>query len=295
MKIGFSILSHKNPDSVFAELINQLSNYPNSEIVIHHDFTKASFDHAIIQKDHIELVEKHIPTEWSHVNNIEAILKTFESLYDKDCDWFITLSANCYPIKSQKQIIDFLQNSIFDGYIEGNSIYSDVFDFYTYFRKAFNTKLLFHIPFLRKNGVFYWKALRTKRKTSDIIFDKSFIPYHGSDWFMINRTSMTYILKHKDKIDDIVSFLRKVNRGDDLNVCPAEVVFQTLLYNQSKLKLSSNNYRYIDWTNPVNWHPKVLTQNDFERIKHSDALFARKVDSIHSKDLIEEINKQLLS
>ncbi|WP_299254849.1 beta-1,6-N-acetylglucosaminyltransferase [uncultured Cytophaga sp.] len=294
MKIGFSILSHKTPDIQFEALLNQLSTYPNYEIAIHHDFNQSDFNSKVIVNKNVYLIENYVQTKWSHVNNIRALMKTFTHLYQQNCEWFITLSANCYPIKSTKQITDFLEASQFDAYIECNNIHSDHFDFYKYFRQAFNTAYLFSIPFFRKNGTFYCKPIRKKRDPNKIVFNDNLIPYHGSDWFIINRKTMAYILSNKELIDTIVSFLDDVNKGADLNVCPPEVVFQTLIGNNETLKVNKNTYRYIDWTDSINWHPNILVLKDFDAIQQSEALFARKFDATLSMDLIHKINKSIL-
>ncbi|WP_291275036.1 beta-1,6-N-acetylglucosaminyltransferase [Flavobacterium sp.] len=295
MKIGFSILSHKEPDQVYIELVNQLAQYPDYSIAIHHDKSKSAFDATFFKEANIDIVKETVITHWSHVNNIEALLKTFELLYDKNCDWFVTLSANCFPIKRPAQLIDFLKNSTFDGYIECNNVNTDYFDFYQYFRKAFETRMLFQIPFFRKSGKFYWKPIRVKRKKYTNIFKDLYIPYHGSDWFMINRKAMKYILENKKDVKKITEFLRDVNQYPDLNVCPPEVVFQTLLANNKAMNLNNNNYRYIDWTNAVNWHPNNLKEKDYDVISHSEAFFARKFDASLSMSLLEKIKEHILN
>lgn len=294
MKIGFSILSHKKTDYAFTELLQQLEKYPNKEISIHHDFSQAEFDVKSIADSSAELVQNHIQTAWSHVNNIEAILRTFELLYAKGCTWFVTLSANCYPIKKHSAFIDFLQDSTYDGYMECNNINEDALEIYSYFRTAFNKKSIFSYPFFRRNGQFYMKPFRIARKAKESIFNEACIPYHGSDWFMINRESMEYILNNKTRIHQMVQFLREVNKDPMLNVCPPEVVFQTLLANNRMLTFQHNNYRYIDWQGVTDWHPNTLTISDFEAIKKSNAFFARKLDAIISKELIEKINFEIL-
>ena len=294
MKIGFSILSHKTPDKIYTALIDQLSRYPDHAIAIHHDRSKSAFDTSLFKEKTVNLVENIVETSWSHVNNIEALLRTFEILYDKKCDWYVTLSANCYPAKAPQQLIDFLTNADYDGYIECNDVTTDHFDFYKFFRKAFDTYVMFKIPFIKRNGTFYMKPIRIRRKVSDVPFTNSFIPFHGSDWFMINRKSMEYILNNRKRIQQLVDFFKKVNHSPDLNVCPPEVVFQTILANNKELKLNNNNYRFIDWTNAVNWHPNILTEKDFKDIQKTEAFFLRKVDEASSLELVKQINTSLL-
>lgn len=295
MKIGFSILSHQAPGPLLEQLLFQLNRFPQKYIAIHHDFHQADFDNSLFKGLSYELVKNYTQTYWSHTNNIRAILETFRILYSQNCDWYITLSANCYPIKSPAYILNFLENTDVDGFIECNNVLTDHFDFYKYFRKGFQTKYLFKIPFINKQGKLCQKAIRRPRRKDHILLNNTFIPYHGSDWFIINRLSIEYLLSNEDKISTLVNFLVDVNKGPDINVCPPEVVFQTILANNSKLKLSNSYYRFLDWKNSKNWHPNVLTMNHWENIKKSDALFARKLDSTLSKELIEAINTYLLN
>jgi hypothetical protein len=294
MRVGFSILSHQTPGPLFKSLISRLEEFPDKEIAIHHDFNQATFDQNIASSPNVELVKNYVRTYWSHTNNIAAIMETFRILYSKDCDWYITLSTNCYPVKSFQHIIAFLENTEFDGFIERNNVMTDYFDFYKYFRKGFQTRYFFEIPFISKKGNFYKRAIRIKRSKKDIIFDQSFIPYHGSDWFIINKKSIGYLLMNQSKINDLVNFLIDVNKGPDINVCPAEIVFQSILANASNFKFSNNYFRFIDWENSQDWHPNTISMRHWESIKESDALFARKFDWGQSKEVIDLINKEII-
>jgi hypothetical protein len=294
MKIGFSILSHEETGPMLVKLLNQLNTYPDKEIVIHHDFYQADFKKDLLKEISYELVKGFVRTYWSHTNNIQAILETFKSLYNKKCEWYITLSANCYPIKSSRDVIEFLKGTEKDGFIEHNNVLTDHFDFYRYFRKGFETKYLFQVPFISKKGKFKYRTLRKSRPVNARVLGTSYIPYHGSDWFMVNRDVMDYILSNEKRIKEIVAFLEDVNKGSDINVCPPEIVFQTLLANSNMFNLDKNNYRFINWTDSKNWHPNILTDADFNSMKASSALFARKFVWEHSKELIALIDREIL-
>jgi len=294
MKIGFSILSHKQPDFVFTSLLDELQKYPNKTISIHHDFEQTPLSKDCFMRENVLLTSSSYRTYWSHTNNIYAIWETFKQLYSENCDWYITLSANCFPIKQWSYISSFLSESNFDGYIECNNIFTDYFDFYQYFRKGFNTKYILKIPFISRKGKFYWRAIRCKREQNKIPFNQSFIPYHGSDWFMLNKKAMAYLMSEEKKIFEINNFLKEVNKGPDVNVCPPEVVFQTILKNNPRLTLNNENFRYINWEGSKEWHPNTLDLYHWDNIKASSALFARKFDEKRSSELIDKIKKDIL-
>jgi len=294
VKLGFSILSHQAPTLLFQRLLCQLDKFPDKEIAIHHDFNQTEFDKTLLQGTSYELVTDYVRTYWSHTNNIKAILETFKMLYSKDCDWYITLSTNCYPVKSVDYILHFMSTTKYDGFIERNNIWTDHFNFYQYFRKGFLTKYMFKVPFVTRQGKVYQKAIRKRRDKSEILFNDSFIPYHGSDWFAINKKAMKFILESEEKINKIVLFLADVNKGPDINVCPPEVVFQTILGNNKNLFLNNNYYRFTDWENAKDWHPNTLTIRHWNALQSSDALFARKFKWEESKDVIELIDSEIL-
>ena len=294
MKIGFSIMSHQTPDILFKKLLACLNEYPDKEVAIHHDFHQAGFDTNLLPDSSYELVTNYVRTYWSHTNNIKAILETFKILFSKNCDWFVTLSGACFPVKSSAYITNFLQNTTYDGFIERNNVWTDHFDFYQYFRKGFQTKYIFSVPFLNRKGTWKRKVIRMPRNKNEIVFTDTFIPYHGSDWFIINRKCMDYLLDNEPQIDKMVAFLADVNKGPDINVCPPEVVFQTVLGNNKSLKLDDNYYRFTNWEGAKNWHPNTLTQKHWNALQQSDALFARKFNWEQSKELIALIDKEIL-
>lgn len=70
------------------------------------------------------------------------------------------------------------------------------------------------------------------------------------------------------------------------SICAEEVFFQTVIMNspyREKVK-AEVTLRYVDWHSVQ--RPKILNASDFDKIKASNCLFCRKVDSSLSKDLI---------
>lgn len=294
MKLGFSILSHKKPDLIFKQLLLKLNCFSNKVIAIHHDFNQAPFNNELLINESIQVVKEYVRTYWSHTNNIKAIMDTFKLLYEANCDWYITLSANCYPIKPASYIQNFLSDTNYDGFVNMHSIWTDKLEYFKYFRKAFSTKYMFRVPYLNRDLGLKYRSFRISRAPEDVLFTETFIPYHGSDWFIINKKSMKYLLDNEKTINSMVAFFKKINSGPDLNVCPPEVIFQSILGN-SDLHLSNNYYRFIDWINSTNFHPNTLTLKHWKYIQNSDALFARKFDSQQSRELIDLINNEILN
>lgn len=77
------------------------------------------------------------------------------------------------------------------------------------------------------------------------------------------------------------------------STCGEEIYFQTLLANSPlKGKIVNNNLRYMDWRSvPV--PPKVLDEEDYEKIRKREYLFCRKLDSQKSKLLLDILMRRI--
>ena len=78
--------------------------------------------------------------------------------------------------------------------------------------------------------------------------------------------------------------------------CSEEFYFQTILKNSDfASKIAFSNLRYIDWEFKHNSSPAILDLNDFENLKNTNAVFARKFDSNLSGELMQKIEKSFNS
>ena len=72
-----------------------------------------------------------------------------------------------------------------------------------------------------------------------------------------------------------------------------EIYMQTILMNSPcNKRIVNNNLRYIDWmTQPA---PKVLSDEDYEKVVQSRTLFCRKIDSTISKGILDKLREKML-
>jgi hypothetical protein len=143
------------------------------------------------------------------------------------------------------------------------------------------------------------------------------VPYGGSQWWSLTDECVRYLLDFVDKRRDVVRFFRYVQ-------CPDEMFFQTILMNSPFAERAANfdryrrwseerksdpdalspmleemtfNLRYIDWTGPYGGergYPYVLDERDFDELKSSVCLFARKFDAQKSSRLLDRIDTEIL-
>jgi hypothetical protein len=241
----------------------------------------------------VMVLKESVKTAWCHVNNIYALLNTFKVLIEKDCDWIVTLSANCFPIKSVQQIESFFNHAESDLYLEHFNVTENHFDFYMYFRNALYKEKLFEIPYF--NSKFELKKKIIRKKISTPFFSSTYIPFHGSDWYFANKKAVKYLFEEMNKVEELCQFLSVVNATSGYTICPPEIVFHTIWKNSNLFSIDKNNYRYINWEGAKNWHPNTLDESYWTQIVNSSALFARKFDNNQSMSLVNrlliELNK----
>ncbi|MEH2007739.1 MAG: hypothetical protein V7K81_21880, partial [Nostoc sp.] len=78
--------------------------------------------------------------------------------------------------------------------------------------------------------------------------------------------------------------------------CPDELFYQILILNSPfKEKIINTSLTYLEWSNVNSLHPKILEKNDFEKLRESEKLFARKFDMTIDPDILDIIDKMILS
>ena len=62
-------------------------------------------------------------------------------------------------------------------------------------------------------------------------------------------------------------------------LCSEEFYFQTVIMNSEFAnKVTNDNLRHIDWKSRNGNNPAILDESDFEKLKRTNAVFARKFD-----------------
>ena len=97
----------------------------------------------------------------------------------------------------------------------------------------------------------------------------------------------------------VLSFIRSNEgkcffNGLKFSEIPEEVLFQTIIMH-SKYKdfVVSDNLRYTLWQEKNGSYPGILDESDYESICNSNAVFARKIDSNYSIELISLIDNKI--
>lgn len=234
---------------------------------------------------------KRTNTKWGGYSQIKCILSLLRSATEKGYDYYHYLSGVDLPLKSQDDIHAFFERNTgrefvhFDNKVCRKS-YMDRIRYYYFFQDRPNSRLgRLMIKCIHKSMLMVQKVLGVDRlKNNKLQIQK------GADWFSITDSLARYILSEEDLIERMFKYT-------SLGV---EMFIQTLVWNsdfKDRLydKGYNNNYRacmrYIDWKRGK---PYVWRLEDYDKLIHSDYLFARKFDYQTDPQIVEKIYRTIM-
>jgi Core-2/I-Branching enzyme len=283
MKVAYLIMGHRDPDQIL-RLIDVLRD-SGAFFVIHID-KRAAADVFAPLKDyaaaHPEVfLARRIRCYWGGFGIAQAMIECLQTAArsGRPFDYAILLSAQDYPIKSAAQIEDFLTKNEGAEFIESFSLakpnrwtsHSGYFQamnrvrYWTFFIRS----RTFHLPIARKFP-FGWE------------------PYGGSQWWGLSRECILYLDQFLRRNRGFVRYFKHV-------LIPDESLFQSILSNSAFAgRIVNDDLRYIDWEHPNPKYPRTLESDDFDLLRASPKLFARKFDPDRSKELRARVDKELL-
>ncbi len=269
--LGFVVLSHSDTPQLARLIFSLNQNYHYPSIVIHHDHSKSRL--PLTSDDlgkNVLIVAPHFLTQWSHISVIDSFLVSLEMLFTKfSPQWFMLLSAACYPVANGDRVMRELENSEFDAYIEHHNI---------------SKKFGLSSPTTVKEQWFLDCQERyiSTAQWPNQPFSNNYDCYVGEDWFTGNyKAAITLINSRREQNTLFYHYCRVFN--------PGESYCQTILANKPELKLCIENRRYSDWSLGGS-HPKELTEIDLPALLNSNCHFARKFTDNISDGLVQKLD-----
>lgn len=294
MQHAFLILAHTDPEQL-KRLITALDS-GSSFFYIHWDKKNESVlsESPIIKElkthSNIYFIQDRLRIYWGGFNIVQATIRLLQKAYkNPDITYFHLLSGIDYPLKPLSHILHFFENNTHNylTYVpeESNMRYL-IERFYFYDNDYINPQNKKHrlkfqlLLFIQRCTWFLVQVLGIRiRKKLNMQY------YHGTQWFSLHRTAITYIINHLNENPWILK------RFQHTAVCD-ESFFIMLLMNNPELRESivNNDLRLRMYDGMPNRGGYILTEKDFELIKNSRALFGRKFISGKSEKLIQLIN-----
>lgn len=277
IKIAYFILVHRLPNQ-FNRMFKALYA-PENFYLIHID-KKASIE----LKNEIKLFLKAYPNAyimqsekviWGGYSMVQAELNGMKHLLEMNADWdyFINLSGQDYPLKSQKIISQFLSENNGKSYL-----------------KIANQKLSRPETMNRIENYFEELEDSVSEITHTRAFMKDVIPYIGGQWMMLTRTCCEFICHNKE-----VARFEKYYQN---TLIADESFFQTVLMNTSfDGVLIDDDKRAIIWIpdGDIKLRPKTFTKEDFNFLHLGGHLFARKFDDNVDNKIIDNMRDHFYS
>lgn len=295
-KHAFCIMAHDDTECL--QVLLRLLDDENNTLFLHIDRKSDKINEELLKTNLSRLIiipaNARINVNWGGLSQVKAELLLFKkALNDGDFSYLHLISGSDLPLQSNKaihgffkdlpegtNIVTFSHGKAIEENVDFKTRYYHPFVEYQKFRKDGN---LYHFlqdmgaKSLRKIMVEIQKRTGYRRNYRDMKIKK------GSNWVSITQDFARYLVENEKKI-------LKMFRGV---ICPDEIFLHTMLYN-SKFRDTIWDYsnekgfktRYIDWERGT---PYVWQQEDYEELKSSGSLFARKFSSHKDKEIINLI------
>lgn len=206
---------------------------------------------------------------WGGYSMVQAELDGMKHLLKMNAKWdyFVNLSGQDYPLKSQKIIRQFLAENNGKSYL-----------------KIANQKLIRPETMNRIENHFVEVDDKISTVTHKRGFMKNVVPYIGGQWMILTRNCCEFICNSSE--------VKKYEEYYSNTLIPDESFFQTVLMNTSfKGDLIDDDKRAIIWIpdGDIKLRPKTFTNLDLDFLQLGQNLFARKFDDNVDGDIIDKI------
>lgn len=301
MNIAYMITAHSQP-SHLQHLVFALNNQ-STHFYIHID--KKSDMSAFLQysfPSDVVFLKNRVVIHHAGISLVNAMLQLLQAAYlNEKCQYFQFLSGWDYPIKNNQFIVGYMEKHYPMNFINFYPLVDDA-DFVD------NIKKYHFIDSIQSTPGFFHKPLNALQRLVDFLpFNRSFfpgmVPYRGSCWFCLNRETVGYILEFlkTEKGKAFLEYFKYV-------ACPDEIFFPTLVLNspyarscryfkrdiaQVRIPMKNENKAYlhhIDW-DQTRENPALLDMSDYETLRNSKALYARKFHEEKSASLLAAIDQ----
>ena len=212
---------------------------------------------------------------WGGYSIVDAELRGIEELLKISSEWefFINLSAQDFPLKSQTHIQDFLSRN------KGNDFIS-----------VANQSKLRPDTLSRIENYFTEFANRILRIPIKRLYLRGVTPHIGSQWMILSRKFCEFV-SYSPEVERFKRFYRHTFIAD-------EGFFQTVIMNTSyKGTIVNDDKRTIVWVpiGTIKLRPRDFTSKDAEFLLASQGLFARKFDETVDAEILSILESNLSS
>ena len=277
------IMAYKDPAQI-ERLVKKMS-HPHFDFYIHVDskFDQQPFEY-LTSIERVYLIKKREKIRWAGFSFTRTVIQCVDEVLqgEKRYDYISSMSGQDYPVKSTEFFYQFFENRKGKNFLAIEKFGSK------WWEEAEHRIANYHMTDFDFKGRYRLQFLINR------ILPKRKFPY-GYTLYGSNRATWWTLTAECAKY--LVQFIKdhpKVSRFAKFTWAPDEYLIPTVIMNSPfKDSVIPDNYRYLDWSKG-GANPKILTAADFETLKKTDNLLARKFDikvDTSILDMLDEITR----
>lgn len=261
------IMAYKDPAQI-ERLVKKLS-HPGFDYYIHVDtkFDLEPFKY-IGNVERVYFIRNRIKIRWAGYSFTQGVFNCMQEILDtgRQYDFISVMSGQDYPIVSTQEFYNFFEQR------QGkNFLAIEKFGTEWWKRAAIRIHKYHMTDFDFKGRYAIQSMLNTLLPDRRFPLDYTLYGSERATWWTITTDCARYLLQFMRENPVVKRFAR-------FTWAPDEYLIPTLIMNSPfRESVIEENYRYIDWSRGGS-NPKILTEQDFEPLKKSDKLLARKFD-----------------
>jgi hypothetical protein len=301
----YFIQSHRDPEQIYRLLRTLRRGSPGAPIVLQHNPAHCALDEgplsALGNVHFLRLRERQVRANYNC--QVQPFLDAIGLLEGAGVsyDWFVSLTAQCYPVQPLPAFEAHLEASGADGFLR----YWDVLGPESPWSQRKPKARYWHRYLRLPEGAEPWlRALRplTKilplhfyldygplvgRRTWSTPFRNGFRCLGGWAWFSLRRQAVLYLRDFLAEHPEVVEHYKRT-------VTPEESIVQTVLVNSGKFRLVNDDLRLIDYEKAHKGSPRTMTSADLPLLASGKYYFARKFDLGVDAGVLDRIDAELL-
>lgn len=274
MRIAFLILAHKNPGQL--ERLLKALQHPAFDFYIHLDkkINEEPFKYLADLKN-VFFIKKRVKVYWATFSVVQSIINGYTEIDLNKYDYVQVISGQDFPLKPADEIYAYILKRKGTEFITCRTM-EDGGEWPVAARVKRYYFLSWRIPGNYRLGDFITAVLPERK------FPLGYEIVGREMWHTLTTNAIKYCLHFLKKNPAVTRYFK---------YCwsPDEIVFSTILYNSSFRNNIADNLSYIDWSEGLA-NPKTFTKADYNLLKNSEKLFARKFDIQKDEIILEELS-----
>ncbi len=274
--IAYLILTHRYPTQ-FKRLFSAIY-HPDNFYLVHIDLKSSTQLHNEIKEFLVEYPNAQIlaseNTLWGGYSLVNAELRGIKHLLAQGLNWqfFINLSGQDFPLKSQEYMHDFLSQNLdtdFLKVINQNEFRADTMHRIENYVTEIDDEIISE-PIIKRE------------------FLDGVIPYIGNQWMILSRKFCEFIT-YSPEVERFKQFYEHTLIAD-------EGFFQTVIMNTTYAStIVNDDKRAIDWIpmGTIKLRPRDFTIDDELFLTETSNLFARKFDENVDIKILDKLDNHI--